>query len=48
VAEVQKMIAQNPSAFKELAKKAPSIQAVNAERRTGLDPKLAGEPRDES
>ena len=45
VEDVQREIAANPSAFKHLAKSAPAISHVQAERRV-LEPKLAKEPRD--
>jgi hypothetical protein len=45
VEDVQREIAANPTAFKHLAKNAPAISHVPAERRN-LEAKLSKEPRD--
>jgi hypothetical protein len=47
VEDVQKEIAANPAAYKHLAKSAPQVGHVQAERRT-IEPKLANEPRDDT
>jgi hypothetical protein len=47
VDEMQQRIAANPEAFKELAKRAPSVTPVSAERRSGVEPRLANEPRED-
>lgn len=47
VEDVQREIAANPAKFKHLAKSAPVVGHVDAERRS-IAPKLADEPRDES
>jgi hypothetical protein len=47
IEDVQKEIAANPKAFRHLAKMAPQISHVGAERR-GIEPKLADEPRDDT
>jgi hypothetical protein len=48
IEDVQREIAANPAAFKHLAKQAPQVGHVAAERRTSIEPKLNGEPRDDS
>ena len=47
VEDVQKEIAANPAAYKHLAKTAPQVGYVQAERRT-IEPRLANEPRDDA
>lgn len=46
--EIRAEIARNPKGFKEAAGMIPEVHPVHAERRTGIEPRLADEPRDET